>query len=488
MIYAVNEYTGVLKWKIDLKTVQQKFAFGSKIPGKIKFPVIWGGYLFISDSSALYCLNKNSGSIIWARAGVQESDVKNFVIDGIYADPIIFNNKIFYGTRKNFIARDINNGHMLWSRPEITSYSGYAAYFDDKIFAQSRDQLKNTFELFCLQQKNGSIIWRKTMEIPERIFSPVVFKNSIFTMSSGAINCYTLENGEKKWSKDFKAHVTSAPACTDNELIVALDNRKICVISPENGEKKYEYDLGSNSAPVFTAVRDQIYITFMEYTGSGAARMRVKAFCFADQSELWTFSENSQGFSQPAASGGILFVPSDHNLYAIGDIGSIQALANNNIISLEDHKNSSNVRTTTGDDFIKPENIPTVKRQQPPPVLDEIKTGESVVIDNIYFEFDKAYLLPESTDTLDNLCAQLKKNLNLKIEIQGHTDNKGAAEYNLMLSRKRAETVMEYLIKNGISPQRLSAKGFGMANPVADNSSDEGRARNRRTEFLIIEK
>jgi OmpA-OmpF porin, OOP family len=75
----------------------------------------------------------------------------------------------------------------------------------------------------------------------------------------------------------------------------------------------------------------------------------------------------------------------------------------------------------------------------------------------------------------------------LVVEIGGHTDNKGSENYNLTLSGKRADAVVKYLITNGVSPSKIKGKGYGYSVPIGDNSSEEGRAQNRRIEFKIVE-
>ena len=115
-----------------------------------------------------------------------------------------------------------------------------------------------------------------------------------------------------------------------------------------------------------------------------------------------------------------------------------------------------------------------------------IKIGESVVLNNIFFEFDKYDLKKESRSELGKLILFLTNNPKMKIEISGHTDNVGGKAYNQELSEKRANSVKEYLLTNGILSDRLQSRGFGDSKPVADNLSEEGRTRNRRTEFSIL--
>ena len=119
--------------------------------------------------------------------------------------------------------------------------------------------------------------------------------------------------------------------------------------------------------------------------------------------------------------------------------------------------------------------------------LKKIQVGNTIVLKNIFYDFDKATLRPESTNELERLLKLLNEMPTLKIEISSHTDSKGANDYNLKLSENRAKSVIEYLIKAGIKPERLVSKGYGEEKPVSTNDTDEGRQMNRRTEFKILE-
>ena len=110
----------------------------------------------------------------------------------------------------------------------------------------------------------------------------------------------------------------------------------------------------------------------------------------------------------------------------------------------------------------------------------------SIKLNNIYFDFDKYELKPESFSELDRLYKFLSDNPEVKIEISAHTDSKGSDEYNLNLSQKRAESVVNYLVTKGIGSSRMIPKGYGKSHPVADNSTEEGRALNRRVEMKIM--
>ncbi len=105
----------------------------------------------------------------------------------------------------------------------------------------------------------------------------------------------------------------------------------------------------------------------------------------------------------------------------------------------------------------------------------------------VYFDFNSAKIKPQYYPEIEKFAKFLKKNPKIKVEIQGHTDSIGSDEYNLKLSQKRAEAVRDLLIKKyGISPDRLTAKGYGETKPIAPNSTPEGRAKNRRVEAVLI--
>jgi len=116
------------------------------------------------------------------------------------------------------------------------------------------------------------------------------------------------------------------------------------------------------------------------------------------------------------------------------------------------------------------------------------EVGKSFVINNIYYATGRADLYGDSYVVLDEFAEFLTEHPTMKIEIQGHTDNVGNEGSNIALSKDRATTVKVYLEKKGISGTRISAKGYGPSKPIADNGSTDGRSKNRRTEFLIVEK
>jgi OOP family OmpA-OmpF porin len=112
-------------------------------------------------------------------------------------------------------------------------------------------------------------------------------------------------------------------------------------------------------------------------------------------------------------------------------------------------------------------------------IKDEIK------LKRVFFATDSAVLAPESTDTLDYGVATLKKYPELIIEVAGHTDSTGSPQHNLLLSQRRAEAVMKYLQEHGVS-NKMTAQGYGMSDPIADNRTKDGRQENRRVGLRIV--
>ncbi|HYH15913.1 MAG TPA: OmpA family protein [Flavisolibacter sp.] len=156
------------------------------------------------------------------------------------------------------------------------------------------------------------------------------------------------------------------------------------------------------------------------------------------------------------------------------------------VATMEGYKSSSL-------EFNTPLNIEAEALNNPVICLTKIPVvGTTEVMDNIYYEFNKAYLLDASFASLDKLVTTLNENPSMIIEIGGHTDSKGNDQYNQKLSEQRAQSVVNYLISKGIAENRLQAKGYGETKPIAPNQNADGsdnpsgREKNRRTELKIL--
>ena len=115
-----------------------------------------------------------------------------------------------------------------------------------------------------------------------------------------------------------------------------------------------------------------------------------------------------------------------------------------------------------------------------------IKVGERIILEGVNFETAKTALLPQAKTILDQVAASLLAYPTAEVAIHGHTDNVGGAKYNMKLSNGRADAVKTYLVSKGVAASRVATKGFGFTKPIADNSNPQGRAKNRRIEFVRL--
>jgi len=572
-VYCIDEEKGRLIWKTDLKKIASVFRSRSSAAGKVKYPLIKDNMLVISDPIAIYALDKASGAVIWARTGVREEEQKFSgpagraalpMVDGIYADPIILDNEIYYGTRNMFISREIRNGHLRWDNKKIKTYSGFPSFYDELVFAQSMDFSTGRYELHCLNAASGAELWSRSIPKPMKIYPPVVYKGRIYVPSSKTVHCLDIKSGTSLWTREYDDYITSIPGFTDRAIVFSVGNSDILVISPEDGSIQSRIETAPRSSPEFVIIRDQIYIAHnanQRIKDKDLPFGRVRALSF-DKHPLWEYITPFPGaVSQPIASRGILFLPAGNYLYALGTEyyarivkggdgyavvpgkkdGEKDVTAAEKEAPTEKHPEPAKIRTrrmrltvTDRDKRPLPASVEVTKREKGEVVysrrvkpdekgeievpagdgvellataegyvprkeiiderdadrsieLDKLRRGRGFVVDNIHFEFDKAYLKKESLDLLEKLTQIMKRTPDLRLEVRGHTDSTGDKAYNQKLSERRADAVAEYMVKNGVSPERLRAVGFGDSKPIASNSTPEGRAKNRRTEFYFPE-
>ncbi len=602
LVYCLDEDTGKPVWKTDLREISSRFYAYSKALGKIKYPLVKGNRLFLTDNIAVYCIDKRNGKVLWARTGMEGErkldEMSKWKIDGsgkymhgntdkwdptqgtratvdsIYSNPVIHKGKIFYGTRNQFISREIINGHLLWNNEQIKSYSGFPSFYDEYLFTQSMDYGTGTFTLYCLRADTGAVLWKRNLDQPHKIFSPVVYRRRVYLASGKQMYCFDLDTGQTLWERTCSSFITSNPSFTEREILFTVGNRQVDIINPDTGAVARSIDFGEQSSPYFVTVRDQIYIAtiFKKRVGDqNLSYTSLKSMKLTGGQKLWEFVPPFPGGAhQPVSSNGIMFQPAGNYLYAVGT-DYYPRIVDGGDAPYDPYNKIEPAERKQGDrDFSKPRETKPEKKPEPvkkemefrkmtittkskdgSPVpsrvqirkwsegkivyektvpvtkpgqeitvpdsddveitaeaeghvpkkvvvsredddrtieLDRIEKGKSIVVDNIHFEFGEAYLRKESVNILDRMIESLKKNDKIKIEIRGHTDDVGSDQYNRKLSERRADSVAEYMIKNGISPERIRSRGFGEDKPIANNKTPDGRQKNRRTEFYIIDK
>ncbi len=134
--------------------------------------------------------------------------------------------------------------------------------------------------------------------------------------------------------------------------------------------------------------------------------------------------------------------------------------------------------------------LPKPACQKPEPgqaiTLEGCSAGDTIVLQGVTFDFNQARLTPNAKVILDGVADALIAKADIKVEVGGHTDAKGTDDYNVKLSQRRAESVVQYLVGRGVDTARMSSQGYGETMPVADNETDEGRELNRRVELKIV--
>ncbi len=574
-MYCIDEEFGKLIWKVDVKKISSQFKSFSRAAGKVKYPLIKGNILFISDPIAIYAFDKLTGRVLWARTGMRVEEIKSkglynrspiTMVDGIYADPIVHENRIFYGTRNMFLSRDIRNGHASWDNRSIKTYSGFPTFYDDLIFTQSMDYQSGRYMVHCLKGENGKEVWSQRLQKPLKIFPPVIYKRRVYIPSGKNMYCLDLKTGEKIWIKEYSNFITSNPSFTDRAILFSIGNSDIAIINPDTGDIIREVKVAPKSSPYYITIRDQIYVAYNGYRVIKNRKLpygNLKAINFSDDKLLWEYRTSFPGsVSQPIASKGIIFLPAGNYLYAVGtefysrivnggdgyavvpgmkklkeggktplpkprqpvmEKPELKKLETRKMqIRIEDknkrgisaqveikkrekgrvvflRRKAVNARgdlnVPVGDNiellitspgYVPKKVLVSSNDKHRRVVLDKIAKGEGFIVENIYFEVNKAYLKKDSLDIIDKLITIMKNKTGLRVEVRGHTDSTGDKDYNQKLSERRADAVVEYMIKNGISPERVRSVGFGQTRPVASNKTKEGRRKNRRTEFFFL--
>lgn len=270
---------------------------------------------------------------------------------------------------------------------------------------------------------------------------------------------YCRKDSIGKWSTPINLGYPINTKNEENSFTVSLDGKHV-YYSSEKGKEKGDLDLfyfdlpeGARPIPV-------------TYLNGIITNITSGDFLNAEVQLIDLETGNSiNSFSSDATTGEYLIsIPSGKN-YAL-NVSKNGFLFRSENFSLADHNPSEPYKLD-----IK---------------LQPVKTGESVVLKNIFFETGSADLKKESTVELNKLVSLLKENQNLKIEISGYTDNVGGEKENLALSENRAKAVYDFLVNAGIAATKLSYKGYGETRPISLNDTEEGRATNRRTEFTVI--
>ena len=381
---------------------------------------------------------------------------------------------LFYSVKNNQVwTAPINLGSNIntnnWETQPSFSADGKSLYF---VKGKKGMQNMSDGNIFVTKlQADGS--WSKPKPLNGNINTPgneesvlihpdgkTIYFSSDGHVGMGGLDIYMSQlNEQGEWGSAINLGYPINSHKNENSLLVS-PNGKIAIFASDReggygGLDLYQFDLPQKFAP-----KKVTYFAGKIYDSRSKKPLGAR-FELLDletgESVIEAYSDNSTGEF-------LVTLPTGKN-YALNSSKNGYMFFSENF-SLVDY--------TSDEPFIQ--NVP----------LNPILEGEKIILRNIFFETAKFDLKNESKVELDKLVAFLNKNEKLVIEIGGHTDNAGNATLNATLSKNRANSVKDYLVKNGISTERLQTKGYGAAEPIADNSTVEGRAKNRRTEFKIV--
>ncbi len=271
---------------------------------------------------------------------------------------------------------------------------------------------------------------------------------------------YSRKGADGKWNKPINIGYPINTHRDEIGLVITAKGDRAYYssnINPERGRDIYQFDLYKEARPMEVS-----YMKGKVFDANNRKVLRAEFELF----DLETGKNVSKSYSDPYNGEFLVCIPTDKN-YMLN-------VSKEGYLFFSENFSMKGIHEVTEPLF---KDVP----------LYPILSGRSIVLNNIFYETDSYELKKESYVELNKLVKFLEKNNTLKIELGGHTDNVGSEEYNKDLSRKRAESVVSFLVDSGIKEERLISKGYGFSKPIDTNDTKVGRAKNRRTELLIIE-
>ncbi len=266
----------------------------------------------------------------------------------------------------------------------------------------------------------------------------------------------------KEYCLQFKVKLKQENAMAFNGISVTLSAKPMFFPSIEEGRKN---GIVFQSHPdIVLGCRENWMVLSGRFTANGGEQY-LYIGNFTEAADLKLYKVYEEEVENP---GEIYYLIDDVVLVEIGSDSKCPCNINTCELKIADNTDHSDTDSMAGN-FTNP------------------KVGQSIILKNIRFETASWELLPESYETLDSLIDFMNTYPGMKVEISGHTDNRGKSRDNIELSQNRANAVVAYLIENGISEERLTAIGFGQEEPVDSNDTESGRFNNRRVEFKITD-
>ncbi|KPJ84508.1 MAG: hypothetical protein AMS17_16185 [Spirochaetes bacterium DG_61] len=289
-LYCLDAADGSLLWKY-------------KAEGPLtRMVAVYQGYVYLPAGRFLYCIDEENGEVIWGRRD------PSF---GFYGTPTVSAGKIFYGNRKGFYARELRNGHLMWENKDIYTYGGFPSYWNGMVYTVSKEFQRESAFLVALNENDGTVRWATPLENVVNIFSPVIWDEKIYLTWGKTLGVFDAETGEKVLEKTFDAAVASNAVFSQGTIFMSLANGRILKIDPDTGEYRVIYD-----APFGTQFAVVGSYLFIPIKGGRGALVTIDSESGNTVTRIPTIEGEP---STLTISKGVIFLPTENTLMAIGD-------------------------------------------------------------------------------------------------------------------------------------------------------------------------
>lgn len=488
-------------------------------------PVIAGEVIYYGTRNELISRDVNSGHMLW-----NNDRIKSWSKFPSFYDEYIFTQSMDYKTNiYTLFCLKAKTGEKVWSRDIKNPHKIYPP-----VVYKQRVYFVSGMEVYCIDLKNGDIIWSK--EYPSLITSNPGFteRSILFTMDNGSVVMINPDNGDIQNRLDFGEQKAPYFVIIRDQIYVATTFHKniggrdipwsqIESFNIMDKSKMWEYSPQFPGAPyqpvaskgiMFLPAGNYLYAIGTDYYpkivdgGSGyydpynnvPENEEIKQSDIDRQKKIndqpdikkdkpESIPMKKLTITLKSSDGTPVTGTVDVKKWDKGKViysNRIPVTKPGQVIDVPDMDDVEITGEAPG--HLPEKEIVSRDDKDKDIILTKIEKGKSIVVNNIHFETGKAYLRKESLNILNGIIDQMNRNTSIKLEVRGHTDSRGGTAYNKKLSERRADAVTEYMIKHGISPERLQSVGYGEEKPVADNNTAYGRRKNRRTEFFVLDK
>jgi len=299
-LYCLNMKDGSVIWKFQAEGALTRMV------------VVYKGRVFLPAGRFLYCLDEKTGKVLWGR---RDPSI------GFYGTPTVAEGKIFYGNRKGFFCRELQNGHLVWENKQVYTYGGFPSYWNGKVYTVSKEFQKESAFLYALNGADGTIMWSVPLPNVSNIYSPVVYDGKVYLSYENQVTVLDGQSGEQVLQKRFGSQVASHPVFSQGVLFLSLMEGTIIKIDPKTG--KWEPLFSAPYGTQFAAVGSYLFIPIKDPSGG---------FAIVDATNGEMVQRVMSGEDEPSAltvSSGIALVPSTDTLVAFGNgkfLGTVSAI------------------------------------------------------------------------------------------------------------------------------------------------------------------